>query len=66
MRDLSDPLYKTVDEILQRFTKLEQEAQMFPPGRVLEATLREIRQLRSLAVARRWAGPTQQSPLEND
>ena len=55
MRDLSDPQYKTVDEILQRIAKLEQEARLLPPGRVLEAALREIRQLRSLAVAKRWA-----------
>jgi hypothetical protein len=46
---------KTLEEIQQRIAKLEQEAQLLPPGRVLEAALREIRQLRSLAVAKRWA-----------
>jgi hypothetical protein len=55
MRDLSGPHHKTINEILQRITKLEQEAQLLPPGRVLEAALREIRQLRSLGVAKRWA-----------
>ena len=53
MRDYSEHFDKT--EIQQRITKLEQEAQLLPPGRVLEAALREIRQLRSLAVAKRWA-----------
>ncbi|MBR1216222.1 hypothetical protein [Bradyrhizobium sp. JYMT SZCCT0180] len=54
MRDLSDDIYKTPEQIEERITKLEQEAQLLPPGRVLEVTLREIRQLRSLAVAKRW------------
>jgi hypothetical protein len=54
VRDLS-AIYKTLKEIQQRIAKLEQEAQLLPPGRVLEAALREIRQLRSLAVAKRWA-----------
>jgi hypothetical protein len=58
VRDLSDYNYKTIEEIQQRIAKLEQEAQLLPPGRVLEATLREIRQLRSLAVAKRWAAPS--------
>jgi hypothetical protein len=53
--DSSDSIYKTLEEIQQRIAKLEQEAHLLPPGRVLEAALREIRQLRSLAVAKRWA-----------
>ena len=55
MRDSSDSIYKTLEEIQQRIAKLEQEAHLLPPGRVLEAALHEIRQLRSLAVAKRWA-----------
>ena len=54
MRDLSDSIYKTPDQIQERITKLEQEAELLPPGRVLEVTIWEIRQLRSLAVAKRW------------
>ena len=50
----SDDLYKSPDEIEQRIAKLEQDAQLLPPGRILEVTLREIRQLRSLAIAKRW------------
>ena len=33
MRDLSDDLYKSPDEIEQRIAKLEQDAQLLPPGR---------------------------------
>jgi hypothetical protein len=55
VRNSSDSIYKTLEEIQQRIAKREQEAQLLPPGRVLEAALREIRQLRSLAVAKRWA-----------
>src|SRR5215216_6458370 len=46
----SEPIYKTVEEIQQRIAKLQEEARLLPPGQVLEATLREIRQLRSLAL----------------
>jgi hypothetical protein len=55
VRDSSNSIYKALEDIQQRIAELEQEAQLLPPGRILEPALREIRRLRSLAVAKRWA-----------
>jgi hypothetical protein len=54
MRKLKRLVYQTVEEIEDRIRLRERDAERMPPGEGRQSILREIAQLRSYALVKRW------------